>query len=175
MPPHSPLRQGGLVKDGVTRVAKVVLLIGGLLVCGCSPRGGPKVTGTVLLDGAPVADAVVSFYPKSPGGITNFALTDAEGHFEIKPDKARRTLSPGSYNVLIRKYAPKDTKHTSPDSREFVLGIGNVRNTLPERYSSEKAPLLTAEIKPTDTDLPPFELKSGRGDQAPGAATRSPR
>jgi hypothetical protein len=116
------------------------------------------VTGSVLLDGKPVPDAVVNFYPKSPGGGTNFALTDAEGHFEVKPDKARRTLSPGSYNVLIRKYAPRDSKHASPESREFILGIGNVRNTLPERYSSEKAPLLTAEIKPGDNVLPPFEL-----------------
>jgi hypothetical protein len=160
MPPHSLLRQGGPVKDGITRVAKVILLINGLLVCGCSSRGGPRVTGSVLLDGAPVADAVVNFYPKSPGGDTNFALTDAEGHFEVKPDKARRTLSPGSYNVLIRKYAPKDTKRSSPETREYVLGIGNVRNTLPERYGSEKAPLLTAEIKPGDNVLPPFDLKS---------------
>src|SRR5262249_27117599 len=123
MSPHSPLGQGGPVKAGVVRVAKLVLLLGGFLGCGCSPSRGPKVTGTVLLDGTPLADAVVNFYPKSPGGDKNFAVTDTEGHFEVKPDKARRTLSPGSYNVLIRKYAPKDSKRSSPDNREFILGI----------------------------------------------------
>jgi hypothetical protein len=160
MSPHSPLRQGGPVKAGVIRVAKLALLFGGFVVCSCSPSRGPKVTGSVHLDGAPVPDAVVNFYPKSPGGDKNYAVTDAEGHFEVKPDKARRTLSPGSYNVLVRKYAPKDSKRSSPENRDFILGVGNVRNTLPERYNSEKIPLLTAEIKPGDNALPPFELKS---------------
>jgi hypothetical protein len=159
--PYSPLAQGGPVKKEATRVVKLVLLIGGLLVCGCSTGRGPKVTGSVRLDGEPLPDAVVSFVPKSPGGDTNFALTDAEGHFEVKPDKAKRTLSPGSYTVLIRKYAQKDGKPIPPENRPLViLGSPTVRNILPERYSSEKSPVLTAEIKPGDNALPPFELKS---------------
>jgi hypothetical protein len=149
------------VQRDAARIAFLVLMtLGGLGACGCSSadRGG-KVSGSVRLDGQPLADAEVSFVPKGQGAATNRAVTDAQGSFQVKPDKARRTLPPGTYNVFIRKYAQKDGKSPSPEERNLLLVSGKLRNIVPERYSSIASPQLTAEIKPGDNALAPFELK----------------
>jgi hypothetical protein len=145
------------------RVACLLLLAGGLAACGCSSenRGG-KITGSVLLEGKPLPDAVVGFVPNDQKEPTNFAVTDAEGHFEVKRDKAKRTLPPGTYAVVVRQYVKKDGKPLPPEERDMLIASGNLRNTLPERYSSPKTSGLTADVKPGDNALPPFELKGGR-------------
>jgi hypothetical protein len=162
MPVYSLLKQWGPVKNGVARITNLILVVSGLVACGCSSadRGG-KVTGSVQLDVKPLADAHLSFIKKGEAAATNVAVTDAEGNFQVKPDKAKRTLPPGTYTVLVRKYVQKDGKPPPPAEDQLMLiASGQLHNILPERYSSPKSSPLTVEIKPGDNALPPLELKS---------------
>jgi hypothetical protein len=139
----------------------LVLLLGVAISVagGCSSRS-PNVKGSVRLDGKPLTDAILGFYSKGQKIATNFAVTDAEGNFEVKPDKAKRTLAPGTYNVSIQKFVPKDGKPLPEEDRDVLILTGKLHNTLPERYGSLTATKLTAEIKPGDNVLPTFELQS---------------
>jgi hypothetical protein len=162
VPVCSSPRPDGSANRAFARTAYLVLLVGGLVACSCSDRGGGKVTGSVHLDGQPLADAYVGFVPKDQTAAANFGVTDAEGNFEVKRDKAKRTLSPGGYAVVVRKFVQKDGKLPPPAERDMLVASGTLKNVLPDRYASPKTSPLTAEIKPGDNALPPFELKSGR-------------
>ena len=61
-----------------------------LAAAGCGGADGeadrpPRlpVTGTVTYNGAPLADAQITFNPETAGGTAAFARTDAEGHYEL--------------------------------------------------------------------------------------------
>jgi hypothetical protein len=160
VPVYSSSRPEGSVKNGVAWVANLILLVCGLLAGGCSRVGGGKVTGSVLLDGKPLPDAQLGFFHKDKGAVLNGAMTDAEGNFQVRPDKVKHTLQPGTYIVLVQKYMQKDGKAPPPEQRGMLYFSGALRNTLPDRYSSVKASPLIVEIKPGDNALPPLELKS---------------
>ncbi|QDU10816.1 carboxypeptidase-like regulatory domain-containing protein [Gimesia aquarii] len=56
-----------------------------LFFSGCSDSG-PKVarvTGTVMMDGSPLADAIVSFEPTGPGR-PSIGNTDANGYYRLQ-------------------------------------------------------------------------------------------
>jgi hypothetical protein len=134
-------------------------MLGGLVVCGCSSANpGGKVTGSVRLDGKALPDAELTFFLKGEAAATNVAVTDAEGNFQVKPDKAKRTLPPGNYTVTVHKYAQKDGKSPPPEERNLLRASGALHNVLPERYNSPTKSQLNAEVKPGDNALPPFEL-----------------
>jgi hypothetical protein len=147
------------VKSRGSLIVPLLLGTAVLVTCGCSSQS-PNVKGSVRLDGKPLADATLGFYKKGQKVATNFAETDAEGNFKVKPDKAKRTLAPGTYNVSIQKFEQKDSKPLSPAERDTLILAGKMHNTLPKRYDSPTATPLTAEIKPGDNVLPPFELQS---------------
>jgi hypothetical protein len=166
MPPYFPPTPGGPARREFARLARCVLLVSGLVAWGCSPNRGGKVAGSVRLDGKPLADAQLSFVPKGEGAdvqvgaVVNSAVTDAEGNFEVQRDRAKRTLPPGTYTVLVWKYVQKDGKPPPPEDRDLLIASGMLRNILPERYGSPAASQLTVEVKPGDNALPPLELKS---------------
>src|SRR5438552_13075639 len=56
----------------------------GAMACGCSDSGAGRVTGSVKLDGKPVADAEVRFCPaEDPNSAGNSARTGSDGTFEL--------------------------------------------------------------------------------------------
>lgn len=59
-----------------------------LAAAGCGGRGFAEVTGTVTMDGKPLAGAFVSFTPVEPGGVRGVGATNATGRY--------RVLRPGS-------------------------------------------------------------------------------
>jgi len=144
-----------------------VLFLVLVTILGCSKGGDsnvPKITGSVSLDGQPLADARLSFVPevadgkREPGGTT----TDASGKFEIKPDpRSGQTLKPGRYKVFISKVVKKDGTVAAPEEMGQLEAQGGVKNLVPPKYNNpDFPPQLKAEIKPGDNALPPFELKS---------------
>jgi hypothetical protein len=145
-----------------TRWATWAVMMVSVLAGGCSSgTNGDKVTGSVLLDGKPLAQARVSFMDQSLGASVNTAVTDESGKFEVKTDKAGRTLVPGTYGVFIHKYARTDGKAPDPEEdTEQLIIAGTMRNVVPVRYSTLGQYVLSAEIKPGDNTLPPFELTS---------------
>jgi hypothetical protein len=90
-------------------------LVGVIVIAGCSgasnrPATYP-VTGVVVLDGAPVAGADVSFAPTDASGKPARGRTDAEGKFSLKTyfgpkDDAEGAL-PGEYKLTVRKIEEK--------------------------------------------------------------------
>lgn len=62
-----------------------ILVAAVALAAGCGRRDVPPlglVTGTVTLDGAPLADTLVLFTPEGPGR-TSQAITDATGRYRL--------------------------------------------------------------------------------------------
>jgi len=132
-----------------------------LAVTACGPTPGPKVTGSVNLDGKPLTQARVVFIAKEKGvGTTGQAVTDANGNFEVLPDpRDGRTLTPGNYAVLITKMVDKKGNMPSEEDAGQLQAAGLLRNAVPNRYGSEEETQLKAEIKSGENKLPPFELK----------------
>lgn len=105
------LRSEGL-PDCQLAAAVTPLLFAAIVVsmatAGCSRGIGldlVPVTGVVLLDGQPVADATVLFSPTS-GGHAGFGTTDAAGRFVAQSAMGGRKadgLVVGEYSVVVQK------------------------------------------------------------------------
>jgi len=134
-----------------------------MVIAGCGSGSAGKITGSVTLDGKPLTKATLSFAPadKNTKG-NNVAETDEEGNFEVKPfPKTGVTLTPGKYNVFITKLVDQDGNVPPPPDDPAAPGrLKGLKNFVPRKYGPEASPLLKAEIKPGDNQLPVFELKS---------------
>jgi hypothetical protein len=152
----------------VSPVGAVLIGLLGLTVVGCSGNKR-KITGSVTLDGQPVADARVEFLLQSSkdAPVAN-VRTDQQGNFEVppRPKGGGPGLPPGQYVVLIRKLVDKATGNVPAESDNPAEDYGQLEaagklvNKLPAKYSNPPFPLLTVEVKADTKTLPPFELKS---------------
>ena len=69
--------------------------------CGRSAEYG-YVSGTVTLDGQPLKDAFVVFFPEDADiGTTAYGKTDSDGFYEMSISDAHGGILPGSYRVDI--------------------------------------------------------------------------
>jgi hypothetical protein len=134
------------------------------LVCcaaaGCSSGGG-TVSGSVKLDGQPVASATVDFYLRERlAQLAASARTDQDGNFVLRAPKGRPPLAPGSYVVTVRKLV--DKKGNVPNDEDYgqLDAAGLLVNKLPAKYGDPAFPNLTLEVKSGEKSLAPFELKS---------------
>jgi len=145
------------------KISSAILLAVGLAACGCSDSPC-KVTGSVKMDGQPLADAQVSFLPKvARGGSANVATTDASGNFEVKPHPTTKlTLKAGQYIVLVGKFVDIKTGQALKQDEDFgqLLAQGKGYDVVPEVYRDHIKSPLNVEIKTGDNALQPFELKS---------------
>jgi hypothetical protein len=129
------------------------------VVCltGCGGATAPKlpdpvpVTGTVIIDSKPLADAIVTFVPDKGATATGLganAVTDASGNFEVVTTfgkKARPGAIPGKYRVAIsRLIGPTG----SPVKLEPGVPPANAaaRESLPPRYSDMMMTELKADV-----------------------------
>lgn len=112
------------------------------VLAGCGP-GGPRlvpVTGTVTLDGKPVADAGVMFKPSGnlPPATAN---TDAQGHFSLV------TLNrPGA---VLGEHQVSIVKQETTGVGDFgAVGPGGVKTTwlVPQKYSIPESSGLKAAV-----------------------------
>jgi hypothetical protein len=123
---------------------------------GCGGGERTVVTGSVKLDGQPLAGAEVRFVAEgnNPGLGVATARTDESGAFTIQPDaRDNNLLQPGSFVVLISKVIPKESGGG--------MGTPTV-NMVPPVYSQQSATPLHAEIKQGQNKLSPFELASAK-------------
>jgi len=124
-----------------------------VLCAGCS-SGGPEiayVSGRVMMDGKPLANAAVVFIPEDgrPAG----ARTDADGNYVLNFSESRRGAIPGTNTVRIStlREAEKDEngKTVVPGSRETIPMEYNVASTL------------SFTVEPKKKNIANFDLKSG--------------
>jgi hypothetical protein len=130
----------------------------GLMTFGCSrskddlPR--EPVAGTVTMDGQPLPEAVIQFYPTGDAKTTGANAQIKDGQFSIPREDG---LVPGTYKVSIshaelQAALFKGKKSDSPRSKRLGPEL------IPARYNSKSE--LTAEIKPGGTEDLKFELTS---------------
>jgi hypothetical protein len=96
---------GGYRNKGLTRrlsVAIVMMLVCGMTGCGASAPDLPKlaaVKGVVTLNGSPLANAIVEFYPDV--GAPSSGKTDAEGKFALKYSQGQDGAIIGNHRVKV--------------------------------------------------------------------------
>ena len=138
-----------------------LVLIGlfSLVLDGCS--GGKKITGTVTLNGQPLADAQVEFHPRENLNLSVAeAKTDAQGNYEIPPrPRGGEGLPPGQYVVFVRKMVDKNG--AVPDAKDYgqLEAAGQLINKVPAQYSDRFSPKITMDVSADTKTLPPIELK----------------
>lgn len=111
---------------------------------GCEQQTGPQTypaTGTVTLNGTPVADALVVFTPRNSDGqsaLASQAQTDAEGRFEMRTylgeDDYKVGIQPGEYVVTVTKLEVVQDMRRQP------------KHLLPRKYSLPATTDLVASV-----------------------------
>jgi hypothetical protein len=119
------------------RLGCLLLWLGALAIaagCGASdPLGRRAVSGTVTLDGQPLADGVVSFQPTSEGATSSGAVITA-GKYAIARD---RGLPQGKYRVVINSVKP-GTGMTLPEGKMPGEEVGTPQvELIPAEWNSK--------------------------------------
>ena len=143
------------------RLAFVPALCSLVFLTGCG--GGSRIEGTVTLDGQPVEDGTITFYPeggKDQGPNVPGEIKD--GKYSID---SSRHLKPGSYRVEI--YWFKKTGKQIQNKNDPGTSIDETKQVIPDEYNRDSK--TKAEIK-SGSNTQNFELKSGGKITQGGAA-----
>jgi hypothetical protein len=133
----------------------LILTLGlfGLSGCGYKPKLPPlaQVSGTVTLDGKPLARGTVQFVPdssKGTAGTPAVGYIDANGHYELTTANV-----PGAI-IGMHRIGVESRKEMEP------TGVSWTPSLIPEKYSNPNASGLTAEVKADTANEVNLELKS---------------
>ena len=138
------------------------LFLGCLLLAGCGDANRATVVGTVRLDGQPLSDAAVQFWPHTDLNLGVYSgKTDTLGKFELTA-RLEKNVKAGAYIALVAQdVKTKDGKLPDKDDDLMLLAKpGAMRNKLPKKYFDRTNPVFVVEVKPGHNELPPFELVS---------------
>ncbi|MEX1039541.1 MAG: carboxypeptidase regulatory-like domain-containing protein [Pirellulaceae bacterium] len=105
---------------------------------GCGDASGPalgQVAGTVTLDGQPLPEAMVSFYP-GPGERPASGMTDAAGQYKLMYTGAKEGAMVGPNSVKIETGVQTGEEEVSQSSKVAQL---------PAKYNTSTE--LTAEVE----------------------------
>ncbi|MDR1270886.1 MAG: carboxypeptidase-like regulatory domain-containing protein [Planctomycetaceae bacterium] len=109
------------------------------------------VEGTVTLDGVPVSDAEVTFYPVQLGiGISAMGRTDTNGVYRLssmKGEPEKGTVL-GDYNITVSKYVTKEIEKPYFDPKQDAVIKFESKEIIPLAYTDvETSPLMTTVTK----------------------------
>lgn len=117
---------------------------------GCAGGGNvAPVTGTVTMDGEPLANATVTFMPQDEGG-SSYGLTDTAGAYTLTYGREQEGAEIGEHKVMITTETSGDPDADPP--------IAASPETVPAEYNS--ATTLTATVEPGGSTID-FDLESG--------------
>lgn len=139
-----------------------VVLAAVTFTSGCSQSDRPKlapVTGLVLLDNEPVAEAAVMFVPVA-GGRPAQGLTDAQGKFRLTTFDENDGAIVGDHKVGITKVKVSGATETS-DGLSGSVDASQIQETwiVPQKYSQPDGSGLTAKVEKGMAE-PKFELST---------------
>ena len=117
---------------------------------GCGPAP-TEVSGTVTLDGKPVAKAGLQFFPSAGDGQTSHAFTDENGRYRV-------TVSPTKMLVTIQATRVVGQEHFDNDPRAPLVNVSE--HILPVRYGVRGTSGLVVEPKAGACTTANFELTS---------------
>ncbi len=120
------------------------------------------VSGSVSLDGNPLAFALVTFIPTGETkGLECSGITDESGNYTLKQLRGGEGAPPGDYRVVISQQMRGDgtpvAKSDDGSQKEGTEGVAVEK--LHPRYSDMSNSTLKATV-PADGGEFPFELKS---------------
>ena len=136
--------------------AVMCVLLHAVALVGCGSSGGNpvlKVTGVVTYQGAPVADAGVTFTPEK--GRPASGKTDASGKFTLSTFAKEDGAVPGLHKVAVTPNASQIAPMPgTPEAAQAAAG----KPPFPPRYNSAETSGLTADVKPGAENDFKFEL-----------------
>ncbi|QDV27763.1 carboxypeptidase-like regulatory domain-containing protein [Aureliella helgolandensis] len=144
------------------------------LFTGCGDGlGVSPVTGTISLDGKPIAGATITFQPIEGGtGMPAVGRSDDSGTYTVTDMRAEEIGSgaaAGEYKVGVMWYEPGSTdtiaaEGSSDSTADARKAVGD-KSLLPMAYQNANTSGLTASVKAGDPNIFDFDLKS---DYKPG-------
>jgi len=157
---HGALRQG----HGKNRIRLRHLCLLVLWVCavlfGCDKSGRQALDGTVTLDGEPLPQGSIVFFPQPGTRGPTAGDNIVDGRFSIAP--AEGTMA-GTFRVEItasrktgRKVADPTVQMMNPDAESAL--IDQTEQYIPARYNKQSE--LTAEVQEGRSNSFEFELTS---------------
>ena len=145
---------------------RLILLTAGLLLSGCGSAGPDlvPVSGTVTLDGKPLANAHVTFEPHN--GASSIAMTNSQGEYSLVFPGNRVGALPGEHRVTIQYYLHSDGSapdlsggEDGVDDYEQQVAAGKLKPMLPPKYSDPEKTELKAEVSAAQPSVN-FDLQS---------------
>jgi hypothetical protein len=143
------------------------------VAAGCNAKSKPvKVSGTVTLDGKPIADVLVTFN-STTGGRPASARTDSAGKYELTTFNTGDGALPGEYKVTFKvdvtpealRKGPGDSSADAKKRAEEALRLQ--REMAAKKSSSSAIPVSYSNVEktPHKATVPPagpldFALKS---------------
>ncbi len=122
-----------------------LMLLGSAL--GCSDSNLGRVTGTVAIDGRPLANTMVTYKPLS-GARPSAAMTDGQGRYELIYSRDAKGAVLGEHVVEISTF----NEIMGDDTTEIIP------ETVPARYNVQSELTATVERRANVID---FNLESG--------------
>lgn len=140
----------------------IALLI--LALTGCGGKGDPshvQVSGTVTLNGAPLAGAQVTFIPiNDTRGIGAEARTGTDGRYQLIDRRGKPGTQLGAYKVTVSKRLMPDGSEVAADDKTPPIR-SSARESLPPYYSDASRTTLQVVV-PEQGGAIDFPLK-GQG------------
>jgi hypothetical protein len=132
---------------------RVLLTAALVLALGCGGRKFAPVSGTVTLDGKPLANAVVTFIPVAEqgsidAGESSTGKTNEKGEFTLRSTTGKNGALVGKHKVSI---SIQQTKVGESEERTRTVEV------LPKRYNENTE--LTLDVPSGGTDKADFPLK----------------
>jgi hypothetical protein len=139
--------------------ARSLLGLAALFALGCGSGKRAPVSGTVTLNGAPLAGATVTFQPIAPkgsiqAGDSSLGKTDESGKFTLRTTKGRNGALVGKHRVSISLLNPQVGDSDARPPR----GGWPLADKVPPQYNAKSD--LTFDVPPGGTDKADFPLKS---------------
>jgi len=147
------------------------LMLLSLGAIGCTDAGGAKfgtnkVTGKVMMNGAPVPGASVSFSPVKEGTPPALGISDTQGIYILTTYDSGDGAVEGDFKVMVYKGAPASQAaapahdptgrasgaptHSGPAGKSQAAAGGSL---LPEKYSQASTTPITKTVKSGDNTI----------------------
>ncbi len=126
------------------------LLVLCFAIAGCGRGGeiaGPQATGSVTLDGSPLTQGDLKFFPTGNGSSAQAAL-NSEGKFRVNTAASATGIAPGEYIVTVEAWSDSEENEGEPLS------------LIPLKYTKEKSSGLTITVTEEGPNEFHLELKS---------------
>jgi len=122
-----------------------------LPLCGCGGRSDiGRVSGTVTLEGQPLANARIVFQPQQ-SGTASYGMTDAEGHYTLQHSNDVEGAVIGRHTVSISTFMAGDPDAEPPQQTS--------EERVPAKYNAMSE--LTAEVTGANNTFD-FALEAGQ-------------